>query len=136
MLTPGQYRVLREEGTEHPHTSALLHEKRDGIFICAACKTPLFSSLTKYKSGTGWPSYYAPINQTNVGTKVDRQMWSKRTEVHCAVCGGHLGHVFRDGPKSTGLRYCINGVAMKFTPKPKNEIEQAVPTVRRKDIKN
>jgi len=135
-LTPEQFQVLRKEGTERSQTSPLLHEKRDGVFVCAACRTPLFSSLTKYKSGTGWPSYYAPIDAANVGLKDDLKLWGARTEVHCATCGGHLGHVFKDGPKPTGLRYCINGAAMKFTPKAKSEIKQAEPTVTRKDIKH
>lgn len=120
-LTPEQYRVLRREGTERPHSSELNREKRKGTFVCAGCGTALFSSADKYESGTGWPSFTKPIDKDAVGTKQDRSLFSVRTEVHCAVCGGHLGHVFDDGPKPTGLRYCMNGVAMKFLPAEKND---------------
>lgn len=112
-LTPEQYRVLRRHGTERAGTSPLNLEKRDGVFVCAACGTPLFSSETKYDSGTGWPSFYKPLDGA-VAFSEDRKLFMARTEVHCATCGGHLGHVFPDGPKPTGERYCMNGVALKF----------------------
>ncbi|MDF3128963.1 peptide-methionine (R)-S-oxide reductase MsrB [Kiritimatiellaeota bacterium B1221] len=115
-LTPEQYKVLRKEGTERAFSSELNDEKREGTFNCAGCGEALFASGTKYKSGTGWPSFYQPIRPEAVGTKKDRTFLSVRTEVHCANCGGHLGHVFEDGPEPTGLRYCMNGVAMKFVP--------------------
>jgi peptide-methionine (R)-S-oxide reductase len=115
-LTPEQYRVLREHGTERAFTSPLNAEKRSGTFVCSACGQPLFSSDTKYESGTGWPSFYEPLEGA-VGTSVDRSWFMTRTEVHCARCGGHLGHVFPDGPRPTGERYCMNGVALKFEPK-------------------
>lgn len=115
-LTSEEYRVLRKEGTERPFTSELLKENREGVFVCAGCGNPVFASKTKYKSGTGWPSFYMPIDDVAVGTKEDRSFLRVRTEVHCAVCKGHLGHVFKDGPKPTGLRYCINGVALDFLP--------------------
>jgi peptide-methionine (R)-S-oxide reductase len=115
-LTPEQYHVLREHGTEHRGSSPLNKEKRDGTFKCAGCGTPLFSSDTKFESGTGWPSFYAPLVDS-VDTTVDRSYGMTRTEVHCAACGGHLGHVFPDGPAPTGQRYCMNGVALEFEPK-------------------
>lgn len=115
-LTPEQYRVLREKGTERPHSSKLNDEKRSGRFVCAGCGHVLFSSEAKFDSGTGWPSFYETLGKSAVGTKEDRSLYLVRTEVHCAVCKGHLGHVFEDGPTPTGLRYCINGVAMKFVP--------------------
>ena len=115
-LTPEQYKVLREHGTERAFTSPLNVEKRDGMFVCGACGQPLFSSETKYDSGTGWPSFYQPLDGA-VGTSVDRSWFMVRTEVHCARCGSHLGHVFPDGPRPTGERYCMNGVALKFEPK-------------------
>ena len=113
VLTTEQYRVLRGHGTERAFSSPLDHEKRRGTFVCAACSHPLFSSDTKYDSGTGWPSFWQPLNDA-VGTSVDRGLFMVRTEVHCARCGSHLGHVFPDGPPPTGQRYCMNGVAMKF----------------------
>ncbi len=113
LLTPQQFHVLRQEGTEAPFTSPLNNEKRKGTFVCAACELPLFDSGTKYDSGTGWPSFYDHIHG-NVETKVDFKLLYPRTEYHCARCGGHQGHVFDDGPKPTGLRYCNNGVALKF----------------------
>lgn len=115
LLTPEQYRVLRQEGTERAWTSPLDKEKRAGTYHCAGCEQALFSSQTKYDSGTGWPSFYAPISGA-VGTKPDRGIFGIRTEVHCSRCGGHLGHVFDDGPQPTGKRYCMNGVAMVFRP--------------------
>ena len=115
-LTPAQYAVLREADTERPFTSPLNDEHRKGVFACVGCDLPLFASETKFNSGTGWPSFWAPIDPTHIGTTVDRSLFMTRTEVHCARCGGHLGHVFPDGPPPTGLRYCMNGVAMKFEP--------------------
>jgi peptide-methionine (R)-S-oxide reductase len=115
ILSPDAYRVLRKHGTERPGTSPLDAEKRKGIFACAGCGTALFSSDTKFESGTGWPSFFKPIDG-GVETSEDRSLFMVRTEVHCAKCGGHLGHVFRDGPAPTGQRYCMNGVAMNFRP--------------------
>src|ERR1700685_524106 len=114
-LTAAQFDVLRKHGTERAGTSALNHEKRKGNFACAGFDLPLFSSDTKFESGTGWPSVYQPL-PTAVETTTDRSFFMTRTEVHCSRCAGHLGHVFDDGPKPTGLRYCMNGVAMKFIP--------------------
>jgi peptide-methionine (R)-S-oxide reductase len=114
-LTASQYMVLRQHGTERAGSSPLNKEKRKGIFVCAGCDLPLFSSDTKFESGTGWPSFYQPLNNA-VETKTDRSFFMTRTEVHCARCLGHLGHVFDDGPPPTGLRYCMNGVALKFIP--------------------
>lgn len=114
-LTPEQYYVMREHGTERPGSCALLQEKRAGSFACAGCDTPLFRSKTKFESGTGWPSFDQPLPGATEDT-VDRSHGMTRTEVHCASCGSHLGHVFPDGPPPTGLRYCINGVALKFEP--------------------
>ena len=112
-LSPAAFNVLRKEGTERPYSSPLDAEKRTGTFACAGCSLPLFSSRTKFDSKTGWPSFYAPLNNA-VGTKTDYKIGFPRTEVHCRRCGGHLGHVFDDGPKPTGKRYCMNGVAMTF----------------------
>jgi peptide-methionine (R)-S-oxide reductase len=114
-LTPQQYQILRQEGTERPWTSPLLKEHRKGTFACAGCDLSLFSSLTKFESGTGWPSFYRPLENA-VATREDRTFAIKRTEVHCRRCGGHLGHVFDDGPKPTGLRYCMDGFALEFHP--------------------
>ena len=110
-----QYYVLRQEGTERPFSHALNREHRDGRFACAGCAQPLFSSATKFESGTGWPSFYDPLPRA-VGTSRDVSLGGVRTEVHCARCGGHLGHVFDDGPRPTGKRYCMNGAALTFTP--------------------
>lgn len=115
LLTPEQFHILREEGTERPFTSPLNKEKRKGVFTCAADGTALFASSTKFESGTGWPSFWKPLPRV-VGTTTDRSLGMTRTEVHCNQCGGHLGHVFNDGPAPTGLRYCINGLALKFRP--------------------
>jgi peptide-methionine (R)-S-oxide reductase len=115
LLTPAQYDVLRRHGTERAFTSPLDKEYGPGTYACAGCDLPLFSSVTKYNSGTGWPSFYAPLDNA-IGTSVDRSFLMTRTEVHCRRCGGHLGHVFDDGPKPTGLRYCMNGVALNFAP--------------------
>jgi peptide-methionine (R)-S-oxide reductase len=113
ILTPAQFEVLRQHGTERAGSSPLDLEHGNGTFACAGCNLLLFASNTKYNSGTGWPSFYAPINGAT-GTTIDRAFAMTRTEVHCRRCGGHLGHVFEDGPKPTGKRYCMNGIAMKF----------------------
>ena len=115
-LTPEQHRVLREHGTERPGSCALLQEKRAGTFSCAGCGQPLFVADRKFESGTGWPSFFAPLEGA-LGSTEDRTFGMRRVEVHCRQCGGHLGHVFEDGPPPTGLRYCINGVALTFEPK-------------------
>jgi peptide-methionine (R)-S-oxide reductase len=112
-LTPEQFRVLRQHGTERPFTSPLNDEHRKGVFVCAACALELYKSDTKFDSGTGWPSFFAPIEGA-VATSRDFKLIYPRTEVHCSRCGGHLGHVFDDGPEPTGKRYCMNGVAMQF----------------------
>jgi peptide-methionine (R)-S-oxide reductase len=111
-LTPQQYRVLREKGTEPPFTGKYWNEHADGVYRCAACGNPLFDASTKFESGSGWPSFYEPIEGEHVATEEDRSLFMRRTEVHCARCGGHLGHVFDDGPKPTGLRYCINSASL------------------------
>lgn len=115
-LTPEQFRVLRQHGTERAGTSPLNHEKRVGDYACAGCGTTVYTSDTKYDSGSGWPSFYAAVPGA-VATTTDRRLGMTRTEVHCATCGGHLGHVFNDGPRPTGRRHCINGVALDFTPR-------------------
>jgi peptide-methionine (R)-S-oxide reductase len=114
-LTPEQFYVLRQHGTERAGTSPLNAEKRAGLFNCAGCDLPVYSSTTKFESGTGWPSFWKPLDNA-VGTSEDKSFFMTRTEVHCRRCGGHLGHVFNDGPPPTGLRYCMNGIAMKFVP--------------------
>ena len=115
VLTPEQFRVLRQHGTERAGSSPLDQEYGQGTYVCAGCDLPLFPSETKYNSSTGWPSFYAPIEDA-IGTAIDKSFFMTRTEVHCRRCGGHLGHVFLDGPKPTGKRYCMNGVALKFIP--------------------
>jgi len=115
LLTPEQFRVLREHGTERPGSSPLNHEKRSGLFRCGACGEPLFTSDTKFESGTGWPSFFQPIEGA-VETTSDTSYGMARIEVHCARCGGHLGHLFPDGPRPTGQRYCMNGLSLKFEP--------------------
>jgi peptide-methionine (R)-S-oxide reductase len=114
-LTQAQFNVLRKHATERPGTSPLNHEKRAGTFICAGCAKALFPADTKFESGTGWPSFYAPLDDA-IATTEDRSLFMTRVEVHCADCGGHLGHVFEDGPRPTGLRYCMNGAALAFKP--------------------
>ncbi|MBO0661677.1 peptide-methionine (R)-S-oxide reductase MsrB [Jiella sp. MQZ9-1] len=116
LLTADQYAVLRNEATERPFSSQLTENKQSGVYSCVGCDTPVFSSKAKFDSGTGWPSFFEPISATAVASKTDYTLIYPRTEVHCATCGGHLGHVFNDGPKPTGMRYCINGVVLDFTP--------------------
>lgn len=119
-LSPEAYRVTREHGTERAFSHPYNAEKAKGVYTCVCCGEPLFSSDAKFDSGTGWPSYYQPISEDAVGETQDRSFFMRRTEVHCAKCAAHLGHVFPDGPKPTGLRYCINGVALKLEPESKS----------------
>lgn len=116
ILTPQEYNVLRGKGTEYAFSGEYWEHKEKGLYVCAGCGNPLFGSDTKYASGTGWPSFWAPISEEAIGTERDSGLGMRRTEVHCSRCGGHLGHVFGDGPKPTGLRYCLNSVSLDFEP--------------------
>lgn len=117
LLTKEEFYILRQQGTERAFTGDLWDHKEHGVYTCAGCGLPLFDSETKFKSGTGWPSYYQPVDENHVGTETDRAYGMVRTEVHCGRCGGHLGHIFNDGPPPTGLRYCINSASLDFEPK-------------------
>ncbi|MFI5337831.1 MAG: peptide-methionine (R)-S-oxide reductase MsrB, partial [Opitutales bacterium] len=117
LLTPEQYRVARQQGTEPAFRNAYWNNHADGVYVCAGCGTPLFDSRHKFDSGTGWPSYWQPLEKVFIGETRDSSWGMERTEVHCAVCGSHLGHLFDDGPEPTGLRYCINSASLKFLPR-------------------
>jgi peptide-methionine (R)-S-oxide reductase len=117
ILSPEQYRILRQKGTERPFTGVYNDHKEEGIYVCAGCQTELFTSDTKFESGCGWPSFYAPAQKTNILEKLDASFGMRRTEILCPKCGGHLGHVFNDGPKPTGLRYCVNSASLEFLKK-------------------
>jgi peptide-methionine (R)-S-oxide reductase len=121
ILTPEQYRVLRQKGTERPFTGEYERAKGKGTYVCAGCGNALFSSETKFDSGTGWPSFSGPLNDGSVDTEKDSSLWMPRTEVLCKSCGGHLGHVFEDGPEPTGLRFCMNSVALKLDPEERDK---------------
>jgi peptide-methionine (R)-S-oxide reductase len=124
VLTPMQFYVLREKGTERPYTGEYDHHFEKGTYVCAACNTPLFESETKFNSGCGWPAFFAPLLEDNINIQIDRSHGMVRSEVLCSHCGGHLGHVFEDGPEPTGLRYCINSAALEFIPGDENSSEE------------